>query len=134
MEPAKAVRAMAVAPEECDRLLAECVKARDIDGVASLYEAEALYVRRDGTVVTGRPAIRELLQSITNASTEIKMNIIRVVTLDGIALIYNDWTATTVSADGGIRESTGKAIEIVRRQSDGRWLFAIDDPFGRSRS
>ena len=67
-------------------------------------------------------------------STEIEMNVVRVVALHGIALVYNDWKSKTASEDGRVRESSGKAIEVVRRQPDGRWLFAIDDPFGRSRS
>jgi ketosteroid isomerase-like protein len=25
---------------------------------------------------------------------------------------------------------TGQSVEVVRRQPDGRWLFAIDLPFG----
>jgi ketosteroid isomerase-like protein len=61
------------------------------------------------------------------------MNVVRVVALNDIAVVYNDWTAKAVSEDGRVRESAGKALEVVRRQPDGRWLFAIDDPFGRSR-
>jgi uncharacterized protein (TIGR02246 family) len=120
-------------PEDCDRRFAECVKARDLDGLVALYESDAQYVRGDGTIVTGQSAIRELLQSLTNVATEIEMNVVRVVALNGIALVYNDWTVKTV-IEGRVRESSGRAIEIVRRQPDGRWLFAIDDPFGRSRS
>jgi uncharacterized protein (TIGR02246 family) len=121
-------------PDDCDRAFAACVKARDLDGLMALYEPEAQYVRRDGTVVIGQAAIRALLQSLTTVATEIEMNVVRVVALNGIALLYNDWQSKTTSEDGRVRESAGKAIEVVRRQPDGRWLFAIDDPFGRSRS
>jgi uncharacterized protein (TIGR02246 family) len=121
-------------PEDCERAFAACVKARDLEGLVALYEPQAQYVRRNGTVVIGQTAIRELLQNLTNVATEIDMNVITVVALNGIALLYNDWTAKTVSEDGQVRESSGKAVEVVRRQPDGRWQFAIDDPFGRSRS
>ena len=121
-------------PEDCDRMFAACVKARDLDGLVALYEPEAQYVRRNGTVLVGQAAIREHLQSVTNVATEIEMNVVRVVALNDVALLYNDWTSKTVSEDGRVRESAGKAIEVVRRQPDGRWLFAIDDPFGRSHS
>jgi len=33
--------------------------------------------------------------------------------------------------DGAIIEQRGKAVEVVRRQADGTWRFAIDDPFAR---
>ena len=127
------IEAMTYVPEDCDRVFASCVKARDLDGLMALYEPEAQYVRRNGTVVIGQAAIREHLRSITNVATEIEMNVVRVVALNGIALVYNDWTSKAVSEDGRVLESSGKAIEVVRRQPDGRWLFAIDDPFGRSR-
>jgi len=133
MEPSDAMKTTE-GPEDCDRLFAECVKARDLAGLIALYESEAQYVRRDGTVVTGKPAIRELLQGLTNIATEIEMNVLRVVALNAVAVIYNDWKSKSVSEDGQVRESSGKAIEVVRRQPDGQWLFAIDDPFGRSRS
>jgi uncharacterized protein (TIGR02246 family) len=120
-------------PDDCDRAFAACVKARDLDGLMALYEPEAQYVRRDGTVVVGQAAIRAFLQSLTTVATEIEMNVVRVVALNGIALLYNDWQSKTTSEDGRVRESAGKAIEVVRRQPDGRWLFAIDDPFGRDR-
>ena len=125
---------MTSVPEDCDRVFAACVKAGDLDGLMSLYEPEAQYVRRNGTVIVGQSAIRELLQSLTNVATEIEMHVMTVVALNGIALLYNDWTSKAVSEDGRMRESAGKAVEVVRRQPDGRWLFAIDDPFGRSRS
>jgi ketosteroid isomerase-like protein len=120
-------------PEDCDRAFAACVKARDLDGLMALYEPEAPYVRRNGTVVIGQSAIRELLQSLSNVATEIEMNVVRVVALNGIALLYNDWTSKSSSENGGVRESSGRAIEVVRRQPYCRWLFAINDPFGRSR-
>jgi uncharacterized protein (TIGR02246 family) len=121
-------------PEDCDREFAACVKARDLDGLVALYETDARYVRRDGTVVIGHIAIRALLQSLLDVPTEIEMNVVTVIANDGTALLYNDWTLRAGSADGGVRESSGRAIEVVRRQPDGHWLFAIDDPFGRSRS
>jgi uncharacterized protein (TIGR02246 family) len=133
MEPSNATKTIPGVPEGCDHLFAECVRARDLDGLMALYEPEAQYVRRDGTVVAGQAAIRPLLQSLTTVATEIEMNVVRVVALNGIALVYNDWTSKSASEDGRVRESSGRAIEVVRRQPDGRWLFAIDDPFGRSR-
>jgi len=120
-------------PQDCDRVFAARVKARDLDGLVALYEREAQYVRRNGTTLVGQAAIREHLQSVTNVATEIEMNVVRVVALNGIALVYNDWKSKTENEDGRVRESAGKAIEVVRCQPDGRWLFAVDDPFGRSR-
>ena len=118
--------------EECERLFAAFVKDADLDGLVSLYERGACLVQRDGTVAVGHDQLRRALSTLTTERTEIRMRIVQVVTCDDVAAIYNDWTATRTRADGST-EWSGKAIEIVRRQADGRWLFAIDDPFARSR-
>jgi len=34
--------------------------------------------------------------------------------------------------EAGGEEVKGKSMEVVRRQPDGTWLFAIDDPWARS--
>jgi len=47
------------------------------------------------------------------------------------ALLDNDWSFTAKGADGGSTERAGRALEVVRRQADGTWRFAIDDPYGR---
>ena len=119
-------------PEDCDRLFVACVTAGDLDGLVSLYEPGS-FVKRDGDVVMGREAIRSALQRLTQVATEIEIHVVKVVALEAIAVLYNDWTTRATSDDGRVLEANGRAIEIVRRQPDGRWLFAIDDPFGRSR-
>jgi ketosteroid isomerase-like protein len=42
-------------------------------------------------------------------------------------MLYNDWTMTA-----GGQTAAGKAIELMRRQADGTWRFALDAPFGRA--
>jgi ketosteroid isomerase-like protein len=32
--------------------------------------------------------------------------------------------------DGKPASMNGQSVEVVRRQPDGRWLFAVDFPFG----
>jgi ketosteroid isomerase-like protein len=55
------------------------------------------------------------------------MNVTRTARAgEDLVVLYNEWI---LSAGGN--EMKGKAIEIVRRQPDGTWLFAIDDPFAR---
>jgi ketosteroid isomerase-like protein len=63
---------------------------------------------------------------------KISVNVFKVVEAgDDLAVLYNDWTTTTKSTDGSYVEITHKAIEVVRRQPDGTWLFVFDDPFAR---
>lgn len=114
-------------------MFAAFVTDGDLDGLVSLYERGACLVQRDGTVAIGHDQLRRALSSLTTERTEIRMRIAQAIVCDGVAAIYNDWTAARTLADGSTTEWSGKAIEIVRRQADARWLFAIDDPFARSR-
>ena len=44
-----------------------------------------------------------------------------------------DWLALeSRTPDGKTVEMTGKAVEVVCRQADGSWKFAVDDPFSRA--
>lgn len=40
------------------------------------------------------------------------------------------WELSRTTPDGQHSQMTGQSIEVVRRQPDGRWLYAIDLPFG----
>jgi uncharacterized protein (TIGR02246 family) len=122
----------ALTPEDCDRLFAEGVHAGDLDAVAALYERDASFVTQEGEVVTGAPAIRGALAELVAAKPTLRMSVRRVVRAGGdLAVLYNDWSLTVTGRDGKPVESAGHAIEIVRRQADGSWLFVVDDPFSR---
>jgi uncharacterized protein (TIGR02246 family) len=121
-------------PEQCDELFGTCVNSRDLDNLVALYEPRASLGNEDGTVAHGTAAIRETMRGIFAAFPEVKitMNVVRVVHAgDDLAVLYNDWTANGRAADGSPFAMEHKAMEIVRRQSDGTWLFAVDDPYAR---
>ena len=115
-------------PEDVDHLFGEYMNAGDLDAIVSLYEPGATLVEQHGDAV-GTAAIREALAAILSTKLQISMNVYKVARGgDDIAMLYNDWHATVPGQDVSL---SGKAIEIVRRQPDGTWLFAIDDPYAR---
>lgn len=119
-------------PEECDILIMEAIQRKDLEAAVALYEPNATFVLDSGEVVTGRAAIREALKAwiaLNDASftTEIKA----FQSADGnLAMSRGTWSATTKGPDGNPVTSTGKNVEVVRRQPDGTWLFVIDHPRG----
>jgi uncharacterized protein (TIGR02246 family) len=118
-------------PEDCDRLFGEGINAGDADAVAALYEESGGLVLETGEVATGS-AIRGFLDAFVAMKPRLEMNVWRVVRCgDDLAVLYNDWRLTLPGSDGASVVSGGKAIEIVRRQADGTWKFALDDPRAR---
>ena len=118
--------------EECDELFARYANAGDLDRLVGLYETDGNLVQQDGSAAHGRTAIRAALAGLVTTGPKLVMNVTKVVRAgDDLAVLYNDWSMTAKGPDGQPAAMSGKAIEIVRRQADGTWLFAVDDPFAR---
>ena len=117
-------------PEDVDRLFGESVNAGDAAAVAALYEKDGVLVFQ-GTTFQGPEQIRAFLEGMTAAKAKIAMNVKHVVQAGDVAVLYNDWSMTVTGADGKPEASSGKAIEVVRRQPDGTWKFVVDDPAAR---
>lgn len=112
--------------EQVNESFAKFFNAADLDGLASLYEPGAsLVYQPDGATARGTAAIREALKGFLATKAKLTMNIKRVVRSgEDLAVLYNDWQLEGIA-------TSGKAVEIVRRQADGTWLYSIDDAFGR---
>jgi uncharacterized protein (TIGR02246 family) len=120
-------------PEECDQLFAQHMNAGDLGALIALYEPGSTLVQRDGRVVAGSDAIRANFEQVFARKPRIVCEIVKVVTNEDkdLAIVHNDWRVITKGDDGRTVETTGKAIEIMRRQPDGSWLFVIDEPYAR---
>jgi len=57
-------RERAAEPEDLGRLFLERANARDVDGVAALYEPDAVVASARGDVVTGAGAIRRMYETL----------------------------------------------------------------------
>jgi uncharacterized protein (TIGR02246 family) len=119
-------------PEEVDALFGEYVNANNLDDLVALYEPTASLVQQDGSSASGTQAIREALAALLEMKPTLLMKVVRLSRAgDDLAVLYNDWELDAVGPDGAELHVTGKALEVVRRQADGTWRFAIDDPYAR---
>ena len=119
-------------PGDCDRLFEEHVNAGDVEAVVALYEEGASLAQHDGGVATGHAAIRGVIRRLVAMQAKLHNDVVRVVEGgEDLATLYNDWSISAKGRDGHPIERAGKAIEVVRRQADGTWRFAIDDPYAR---
>jgi uncharacterized protein (TIGR02246 family) len=119
------------APEELGVLLIELFNAGDLDGIVALYEPEALLVQDSGQVVIGRAQIRDVYERslAVGAGAQLAMTPGQVLAGPDVALVSNHWHITGTNADGSPMSMSGSSAEVLRRQPDGSWLYAIDNPF-----
>jgi uncharacterized protein (TIGR02246 family) len=118
-------------PEDWPRQFTQHFNAGDLEAVVALYDPEARIVAGSGETVVGRDRIRDVLAGMIKAKTKLRSRVIKVVTVDGIALLFTDFQGTKVDASGKTIEARYKAIEVLRRQPDGTWKLIVGDPNGR---
>ena len=105
-------------PEEITTLFVERANAGDADGVADLYEEDAVMAFPPGQLTVGRAAIRDFVASGFTNGPKFEYEVPLPTLFAGdIAL------TATPSRDG-----KGTRVQVVRRQADGTWRRLIDRP------
>jgi uncharacterized protein (TIGR02246 family) len=117
-------------PEDVDRLFGEALNAGNVDALVALYEPGASLTPSPGQRVNGHAAIRDALAQFIGARA--RMSIVpKVLAQAGdVALVSARWEVSMTGPDGKPAQLSGQSVEVLRRQANGDWLFAIDEPFG----
>ena len=123
----------ATTAKQVHELFVERFNVQDVDGIIELYEPNAVILPPDAPeVVSGHAAIREVLDGILALGGKMENAIVRVIEQQDIAILYSRWTVCGTGPDGTQVTVGGTTSDVVRRQNDGSWLFAIDNPLGGS--
>jgi uncharacterized protein (TIGR02246 family) len=111
-------REKAQTPEDLTRLFVKRANAGDAEGVALLYEDNAVMAYPPGSVTVGRQAIRELFEQFLAKAPRFEPE-------PPLPTLVNDDLALTSTPP---RDGAGARAQVVRRQSDGTWLRVLDQP------
>ncbi|MBL7257172.1 YybH family protein [Paractinoplanes lichenicola] len=105
-------------PEDLTRLFVERANAKDAEGLALLYEEDAVMAYPPGRQTVGRAAIQQLwaeaLPHMPSFTPEEPLP----------TLISGDLALTSTPPSDG----AGARAQVVRRQPDGTWLRVLDQP------
>ena len=113
-----AEREKAQTPEDLTRLFVERANAKDAEGIAALYEQNAVMAYPPGSVTSGRAAIQALFEEALQHMPPVEPEAPSPTLRSGnIAL------TSTPPEDGA-----GARVQVVRRQPDGTWLRLLDQP------
>ncbi|MFO1283613.1 MAG: SgcJ/EcaC family oxidoreductase [Burkholderiales bacterium] len=117
-------------PEDGHPTFGRLFSAGDLDGVVALYEQDAVLLPQPGAVARGHAAIREALAGFMALKGRFSMAPTTIIPGPGLAVLIADWTLDATGPDGKPMRLEGRTCDVLRRQADGGWLFAIDSPFG----
>ena len=120
----------ATSPEALHELWVDGVNRGDLDGLATLYEPEAAFVVRPGETVAGLAAVREATAGLLALQPRASLEPLFVVRTEDLALVISRWRLVGTGPDGAAVEIGGQTSDVARRQADGSWRFAIDNPWG----
>jgi len=116
-------------PTDLHSLFVDAFNRLDEDALIALYEPDATLIPEPGSTVRGHEAIREALGNFLALRGTITLDTIRVYEAGDLALLHGHWTLTGKGPDGNPLQMEGRSSEVVRRQSDGTWLYTLDNPF-----
>src|SRR5262245_7672053 len=110
--------------------LVRAINAGDLVAAVALYEPDAVLVVRPGQEARGWAQLREALAGFVALRATLTSEAQHVVETGDLALYLGRWTLRGTDPAGGPVVLGGESADILRRQRDGRWLIAIDDPWG----
>lgn len=104
-------------PQDLARLLVSRERAGDVDGMVALYDPHAVVNCGDGRTARGSEEIHKFYAELVAAGRKFELGDQRP------ALINGDLALTSTRLPNGT-----VTAEVARRQSDGTWLWVIDQP------
>ncbi|NGO69106.1 YybH family protein [Streptomyces boncukensis] len=107
----------ATEPNDLGRYFIERANAGDVDGLVALYEPDAVLAFPPGNLARGHAEIRAVYEQFVAAAPVLSPGSQHPALVTGDLAL----TATTLT-DGDV------IVEIARRQPDGTWLWAADQP------
>jgi ketosteroid isomerase-like protein len=105
-------------PEDLARLFVQRALAGDAEGLAELYEPEAVLAYPPGQQTAGRDAIRAVMEKMLAAAPGFRPE-------EPLpTLRFGDLALTSTRP----ADNTGGRVQVARRQPDGTWLRIMDRP------
>lgn len=102
----------------------------DLETALTMYEPGASLVVKPGVVATGTLALREALAGFVALKPTLTSEAHQVIETGDVALYCSRWSLGGTDPAGNPVQMSGRSSDILRRQPDGNWLIALDNPWG----
>ena len=119
-------------PERMHEAFAGAYNAGKIEDLIALYESDAVLIPQPGQRVAGVSAIRESLIGFLNLKGSMQIETLTCIRAGDLALLQASWHLSATGPDGKPMELSSRTAEVVRKQSDGSWLYVVDNAFAET--
>ena len=117
-------------PESVQVLFQRHVNNGSIEDLVRLYELNGVVIQKNGLIKRGRKEIRKHLEGLLALKPKFSNKIFQTIIVDDVAMVFSNWRVTGTSPNGETIEVSGHSFDVLSRQPDGKWLIAIDNPYG----
>ena len=117
-------------PLEAVAQLVNAMNNGDLEMALSMYEPGASLVVKPGVVATGTVALREALAGFVALKPTLTTEAQEVMEAGDVALYCSRWSLRGTDPAGNPVHMGGRSSDVLRRQSNGNWLIALDNPWG----
>ena len=105
--------------------------AGDVDTVLACYQPDAtVVVTQSGDILTGLKGAQTAAENFIALKPEFAVGSRTIVEGEDVSLHLMRWRLKGTAPDGTALDLSGCTADVCRKQSDGGWLLAIDNPWG----
>lgn len=110
--------------------LVRAINRADLERAVAAYESGAVLVVRPGQLARGPAQIREALAGFIALKAVLRSEAQQWIEANDIALYVGRWALRGTDPAGKAVAMGGESTDILRRQPNGLWLIALDNPWG----
>lgn len=110
--------------------LVEAINSADLERAVAAYESGAVLIVQPGQLVRGSAQLREALAGFIALGAVLCSEAQQLIEGEGVALYIGRWSLCGTDPAGSPVAMAGESTDVLRRQPDGRWLIALDNPWG----
>lgn len=117
-------------PRHVLQSIVDGINAGDLDRLLTLYERQAAFATQPGQLSHGLSGVREALAASVQMRGRLDLDVTRVLEAGDLALVTTKWSFAGTGPDGAAVTLAARSADVLRRQADGSWRMAIDNPWG----
>jgi ketosteroid isomerase-like protein len=121
---------MAHNPVDTIHRLVTAINSGNLEAALALYESSAVLLSPEGKPARGTAEVRAALGGFIAMKPRLQSQAERVFESGDLALYLGRWSLDGTDPSGKPIALAGESTDVLRRQADGSWLVAIDNPWG----